>query len=537
MIMHLACYPQLHVSIFRKSIHYSADFGEIETELFKSSIKGPPDLFKRWIVKFIKFENYLCFIKISWKSSTLCKHIKTKLLWILHWNTVAISLKEREQFVKPNAEKFMTLLLFLADMKRPTAFDNLYISEAVCYQISLKEHALLLTFVHHIKEINDFQHVACQKYYSNCNIAHHCSFCGGNTFQTSRYFNTILKYYWQYFKNKELAFCTDNEYETTTVNSSVSFYLTKFTRVRCLPYHIFSDVSRPIGKGADPVVADGMPPKKFTSSRDTADLQPRHTDHLALSSNVTDTSLPPGISSSGAGYNSLRLPSQLLPDCGNRRTITGTSTSGYFSENLSHVMEKDRAIAPAQTHFANTQPPVPQANLLGSHSHAIKNNDVSKGTFNLGAQIIKDVPKETEQLPGACPQYDYLYDTKFDDEALAAHQEAKHKSHTTATTLKDEPDNSTHETLKPPEVNYLHNKPRTQEKKHTPGASSSTKTGSKQAPFPKRSCVVVGNKQFTLTPSLLAHPHMDHYFVKERTETRPGHFLARLVLHHEYLNK
>ena len=61
-------------------------------------------------------------------------------------------------------------------------------------------------------------------------------------------------------------------------------------------------------------------------------------------------------------------------------------------------------------------------------------------------------------------------------------------------------------------------------------------TGSKPKSLPTRSCMVVGNTQYPLTPYLLAHPRMDHYFVKERREIKPGHFLAKLILQHQHLN-
>ena len=65
--------------------------------------------------------------------------------------------------------------------------------------------------------------------------------------------------------------------------------------------------------------------------------------------------------------------------------------------------------------------------------------------------------------------------------------------------------------------------------------AASNTTTSKPKALPKRSCIVVGNTQYPLTPNLLAHPHMDHFFVKERKEIKPGHFLAKLVLQHHYL--
>ena len=69
------------------------------------------------------------------------------------------------------------------------------------------------------------------------------------------------------------------------------------------------------------------------------------------------------------------------------------------------------------------------------------------------------------------------------------------------------------------------------------GAESSLK----ETTLPKRSCLVTNgagcgreSRQYPLNHKLLAHPHMDHYFVKERKETKPGHFLVKLALRHHY---
>ena len=59
----------------------------------------------------------------------------------------------------------------------------------------------------------------------------------------------------------------------------------------------------------------------------------------------------------------------------------------------------------------------------------------------------------------------------------------------------------------------------------------------KPKPLPRRSHIVNGNQQYPLVNNLISHPHMDHYFVKERTETKPSHYLVKLVLRHQYLNR
>jgi len=138
-----------------------------------------------------------------------------------------------------------------------------------------------------------------------------------------------------------------------------------------------------------------------------------------------------------------------------------------------------------------------------------------------GPQLIKTLPKETDQLPPEGLQYNVLYDTNTKDEVPMARDEKSgtrkidktvHKYH-----QKDLPSNA--------------------QPKNSAVKNETSKSGAQKTTFPKRSCIAIGNKTFTLDPNLLAHPHMDTYFVKERTQTRPGHFLARLVLHHAYLDK
>ena len=140
---------------------------------------------------------------------------------------------------------------------------------------------------------------------------------------------------------------------------------------------------------------------------------------------------------------------------------------------------------------------------------------------NSGPQLIKTLPKETDQLPPEGLQYNVLYDTNARDVVPMARDEKSgtrkvdktvHKYH-----QKDLPSNTQH--------------------KNRAVNNEASNSGAQKTPFPKRSCIAIGNKTFTLDPNLLAHPHMDTYFVKERTQTRPGHFLARLVPHHAYLDK
>ena len=70
-----------------------------------------------------------------------------------------------------------------------------------------------------------------------------------------------------------------------------------------------------------------------------------------------------------------------------------------------------------------------------------------------------------------------------------------------------------------------------------PLPNNSADPWAKPKPLSKRSCIVSGNTQYPMVHNLVSQPHMDHYFVKERKEIRPSHYLAKLVLRHQYLNQ
>ena len=108
-----------------------------------------------------------------------------------------------------------------------------------------------------------------------------------------------------------------------------------------------------------------------------------------------------------------------------------------------------------------------------------------------GPQLIVQPPSLLAKLPTAGPQYEVCYSD--DNMPVLSCDEVKHNG---LSTLHEEPNNTVNVKL------------------------------------PKRSCVVMGNTHFVLDSNLLSHPHMDHYFVKERREVKPGCFLAKLVLHH-----
>ena len=127
-------------------------------------------------------------------------------------------------------------------------------------------------------------------------------------------------------------------------------------------------------------------------------------------------------------------------------------------------------------------------------------------TYN-GPEVITQQPSLLDHLPAAGPQYELSYNIS-DDQPVLSYEEENHKvfNHRLSTL------NSHKE-------------------------AANTTTTNKAKLLPKRSCIVMGNTQFSLDPDLLSLPHMSHFFVKERREVKPGHFLAKLVLQHQYHDK
>ena len=126
-------------------------------------------------------------------------------------------------------------------------------------------------------------------------------------------------------------------------------------------------------------------------------------------------------------------------------------------------------------------------------------------TYN-GPQLITQLPSILDKLPTAGPQHEVSY-AKFDDHPTSPCEEDNHKVlNCKLSTLNS----------------------------HKEPANTTTSKGKS---LPKRSCIVTSNIQYSLDPDLLSLPHMDHFFVKERSEVKPGCFLAKLVLQHQYHDK
>ena len=154
-----------------------------------------------------------------------------------------------------------------------------------------------------------------------------------------------------------------------------------------------------------------------------------------------------------------------------------------------------------------------------------------------GGHIVKALPKQTELLPTVGPQLDASYNTNFEHEVQSSHEEVRQKRNARTTFYQHEFEQHAYNPLKIGEINPPKNPPLNDKLQVKVPETGKAANDFKPKPLPKRSCIVCGSKQYPLVNNLISHPHMDHYFVKERTEIRPSHYLAKLVLRHQYLNR
>ena len=206
-----------------------------------------------------------------------------------------------------------------------------------------------------------------------------------------------------------------------------------------------------------------------------------------------------------------------------------------------NVVEKDGKLSMA----SGTDQAIPLSSIPTAHKLMI-GNVTSKSLHSvdhnsLGAQFVKGVPKETDVLPTTGPHRDALYNTDFEHEVQSSREEVRHKGNARTTFYQHEVEQHAYNPMKIGEINSPKNPPindRLQVK--PPEVKAETGKGAndfKPKPLPKRSCIVSGNKQYPLVNNLVSLPHMDHYFVKERTEIRQSYYLAKLVLRHQYQNR
>ena len=158
---------------------------------------------------------------------------------------------------------------------------------------------------------------------------------------------------------------------------------------------------------------------------------------------------------------------------------------------------------------------------------------------SLGAQLVKGLPRETEVLPTIGPQLD---NTKFEHKVQNSWEEIRHKENARTTFYQHEVEQHAYNPMKIGELNSTTTNPPINDRLQVKPPEVKVETGKgakdfKPKPLPKRSCIVYGSKQYPLGNNLVSLPHMDHYFVKERKEIRPSHYLAKLVLRHQYQNR
>ena len=173
-------------------------------------------------------------------------------------------------------------------------------------------------------------------------------------------------------------------------------------------------------------------------------------------------------------------------------------------------------------------------NVSAKPSHLVDHNFI-------GAQLVKGLPTEMESMPTVGPQLSALYNTNFDYNVQSSREEIKQKGNTRTTFYQHEVEQHAYNPLKTAKINSSVDSAgngKVQVKPPEVKVETSKATNEfKPKPLPKKSCIVCGNKQYPLVNNLISLPHMDHYFVKERTEIRPSYYLAKLVLCHQYQNR
>ena len=153
----------------------------------------------------------------------------------------------------------------------------------------------------------------------------------------------------------------------------------------------------------------------------------------------------------------------------------------------------------------------------------------------VGAHLVKSLPTEMESLPTVGPQLSALYNKKFDYNLQSSREEIREKGNARTTFYQHEVEQHAYNpgSAANPPVNHKVQVMVPKVKVET----SKTTNEFMPKPLPKKSYIMSGNKQYPLVNNLISLPHMDHYFVKERTEIRPNYYLAKLVLHHQYQNR
>ena len=326
---------------------------------------------------------------------------------------------------------------------------------------------------------------------------------------------------------------------------------------------VSNDVIRPIGKDVNPVslprtqqsFANPMEHELITSQGN------RHSIDEPVTPNTHTEEVKQGIQQSDTAEKDRDQPLNIQPEGFHIPASNATNAysshleverdgkSSFHSERRLNAyallpqdaIEKDGRLSMTGGNDQAT----PLSNIPSAHEFMIGNvTTKSSGTADhnpSGAHIVKGLPKQTELLPTVGPQLDAMYNTNFEHEVQSSREDVRQKRNARTTFYQHEFEQHAYNPIKVGNINLPKNPPvndklpvKVPEVKPEPGNAAND---FKPKPLPKRSCIVCGGKQYPLVNNLISHPHMDHYFVKERKEIRPSHYLAKLVLRHQYLNR
>ena len=321
------------------------------------------------------------------------------------------------------------------------------------------------------------------------------------------------------------------------------------------------DIFRPFGKGITPAT-EPLNQQSFTNAMTNQQSFASQEDHCVTDgvSKVNDYTEGNQQSlqqyNAGATSEARNQPPKIQPEsyhmpASNTNQLTedslqrdghssnhGEGTVKAYVPSEQDVVEKDGKLSMA----SGIDQATPISSIPSEHKLMIGNVNTKPVDHNpSGAHIVKELPKQTELLPTLGPQLDALYNTNFEHEVQSSHEEVRQKAKARTTFYQHEFEHHAYNPNKMGEMNFPKNPP-LNDKLQVKVPEVKAETGKaandyKPKPLPKRSQIVCGSKQYPLVSNLISHPHMDHYFVKERTEIRPSHYLAKLVLRHQYLNR
>ena len=319
-----------------------------------------------------------------------------------------------------------------------------------------------------------------------------------------------------------------------------------------------NDVLRPVGKNDDKPVTLPSNQQSFTNplGHETVASQGNHHDAGDSANNLNEDKQLNN-QQSNAATKERDQPIIIQPESYHMAASNANIHSSRMEKNTVerdghsplHIEKNQKAVSNLEVEkdgklsmASGADQATPLSSIPTEHKLMIGNVTSKSIDHNsLGGQFVKGLPKETDVLPTTGPHHDALYNTDFEHEVQSSREEVRHKGNARTTFYQHEVEQHAYNPMKIGEINSPKNPPindRLQVK--PPEVKAETGKGVndfKPKPLPKRSCIVSGNKQYPLVNNLVSLPHMDHYFVKERTEIRPSHYLAKLVLRHQYQNR